>query len=83
MNGRNRRHSQWKVNRFCKGGYKPLAIIATILGAVGFFWLNVASKDDIKLLQDEMNRQLGEIRADIKQLDQDYKDHLVQHNKKD
>lgn len=66
-----------------QGWLQTLAIIATILGAVGFFWLNVASKDDIKLLQDEMNRQLGEIRADIKQLDQDYKDHLVQHNKKD
>ena len=66
-----------------QGWLQTSATIATILGAVGFFWLNVASKDDIKLLRDEMNRQLGEIRADIKQLDQDYKDHLVQHNKKD
>ena len=66
-----------------QGWLQTLAIIATILAAVGFFWLNVASKDDIKLLRDEMNRQLAEIREDIKQLDRDYKNHLVQHNKGD
>lgn len=66
-----------------QGWLQTLAIITSILGAVGFFWLNVASKDDIKLLRDEMNRQLAEIRADIKQLDQHYKDPLVQHNKED
>ena len=66
---------------------QTLAIIVTIIAAaggfLGFFWLNVPSKDDIKLLREDINRQFAEIRTDIKTLKQDYKNHLAKHNETD
>ena len=64
---------------------QTLSIIASILVALGFFWVNVASKDDIGQLREDMNRrfedvqrELTEIRTDIKTLEQDYKAHICQ-----
>ena len=66
---------------------QTLAIIVTIIAAasgfLGFFWLNVPSKDDIKQLREDINRQFAEIRTDIKTLEQDYKNHLAKHNESD
>ena len=70
-----------------KNWLQTLAIIVTIIAAtisiLGFFWLNVPSKDDINLLREDINRQFAEIRTDIKTLEQDYKNHLAKHNEKD
>ena len=41
------------------------AVIGTIIATVGFFWLNVPSKDDIKLLREDMNRQFTESNAEM------------------
>ena len=41
------------------------AVIAAIIATVGFFWLNVPSKDDIKLLREDMNRQFAEVNAEM------------------
>lgn len=73
---------------------QTVAVIATIIATVGFFWINVPSKDDIKLLREdmnrrfelmtsEMNRRFGEIRSDIQRLDQNYKNHLDKHSEKE
>jgi len=67
------------------------AVIGTIIATVGFFWLNVPSKDDMNRqftqMSAEMNRRFGEVndrldelRSDIQRLDQDYKNHLAKHN---
>ena len=68
-----------------------VTIIGAFIGAVGFLWLNVPSKTDINLLREdmncqfelmtaEMNRRSGEIRSDIRRLNEDYKNHLDKHN---
>ncbi len=53
--------------------------ILLLIGVIYFAW-HVASKEDIKMLREDMNRQLSEIRSDIKTLEQDYKNHLTMHN---
>ena len=55
--------------------------ILLLIGVIYFAW-HVASKEDIKMLREDMNRQLSEIRTDIKTLEQDYKNHLAMHNEK-
>ena len=55
--------------------------ILLLIGVIYFAW-HVASKEDIKMLREDMNRQLSEIRSDIKTLEQDYKNHLTMHNEK-
>ena len=65
---------------------KWLQILVAVIALIYFAW-HVASKDDIKelraemsVLRTEMNQGFSELRTDIKQLNQDYKNHLVQHN---
>ena len=63
------------------------AVIGTIIATVGFFWLNVPSKDDMNRQFQEVNRRItemrNELREDIQRLEQDYKDHLAKHNETD
>ena len=56
--------------------------ILLLIGVIYFAW-HVASKEDIKALREDMNRQFSEIRADIKTLEQDYKNHLAKHNEEE